>query len=225
MVSMKQKHMPFHPSQLVTQDARLQFVVAFAQLDLDTLSAGDWLNLREALSRFVYMMPGWGAPTKPITALDVAGGRADLFQPMLSLGLLGIVPDAEDAEVVHPFSTWAVEDVRTLQADTLAWLQSFTAPIVPGEGFLPHALPLSGKVSLSPHGPHVHVIAPVRMLFFWYLLWLLLAEPPDRIQRCPECETIFYRVKKQAYCSRACGNRATQRRWRERHAGAAPPSA
>ena len=54
MVSMKQKHMPFHPSQLVTQDARLQFVVAFAQLDLDTLSAGDWLNLREVTNAVFY---------------------------------------------------------------------------------------------------------------------------------------------------------------------------
>ena len=87
----------------------------------------------------------------------------------------------------------------------------------------PNGLPLAGEVLLGPSGVRpVQVIAPLRMLFFWYLFWLLLAEPPDRIQRCPECATIFFRVKKQAYCSRTCGNRATQRRWRERHEVSAP---
>jgi hypothetical protein len=231
MVSMKQKPLPFHPSQLTTQDERLQFVVAFAQLDLDALSAGDWLNLRETLARFLYLMPGLGTPSKPITALavDVAGGRADLFQPRLSFGMLGIPTEAaslDPASQLDPASllaAWSAEDVRTLQADTLAWLQSLTAFPVPGEGFPPHRLPLAGEVLLGPSGVRpVQVIAPLRMLFFWYLFWLLLAEPPDRIQRCPECATIFFRVKKQAYCSRTCGNRATQRRWRERHEVSAP---
>lgn len=219
---MKQTRMSFHPSQLTTQDGRLQFVVTFAQLDLDALSAGDWLNLREALARFLGLVPGEGASSKPITALTVAGGRRELFQPMLSLGLAGIATDADISEDAKQLPTWGPEGVRAVQADTLAWLQSLTHPVVPGESGVPHALPLSGKVSLSSGGGRVHVIAPLRMLFFWHLLWLLLAEPPDRIHRCPECGTIFYRVKKQAYCSRTCGNRVTQRRWRERQEASAP---
>src|SRR5262249_9087918 len=121
--------------------------------------------------------------------------------------------------------TWSVEDVRSLQADTLAWLQSLTAPRDPGEGDLPHRLPLAGEVAFGPSGfMPAQVFAPLRTLFFWYLFWLLLAEPWDRIQRCPECATIFVRIKKQAYCSRACGRRVTQRRWRERRAGSTPPA-
>jgi len=136
---------------------------------------------------------------------------------MLSLGLTGVTTKLESAEDASQLPTWSPADVRAAQADTLAGLHSLT----PGLGRLldpPPVLALSGKVSLSSSAPHVRVDAPLRMLLLWHLLWLLLAEPPDRIQQCPECETIFYRVKKQAYCSRACANRVTQRRWRERHA-------
>jgi hypothetical protein len=237
MVSMKHERLSFHLSQLATQDGRLQFVVTFAQLDLDTLSTGDWLNLREALARFLGLVPGLGASHKLILAftnvgrelspmaLTAAGRRVDLFQPMFSFGITGIATDANIGEDAKQLPTWSLADVRAVQADTLAWLRSLTHPDTPGESWVPHALPLSGEVSLSNGHRAVCVIAPLRQLFFWHLLWLLLAEPHERIHRCPECETIFFRVKKQVYCSRQCGNRATQRRWRERHEASTPSPA
>jgi len=53
-------------------------------------------------------------------------------------------------------------------------------------------------------------------MFLLTPLFLLNQESLDRIRRCPECPTIFYRVQKQKYCSRACTNRANVRTWRQR---------
>jgi endogenous inhibitor of DNA gyrase (YacG/DUF329 family) len=39
------------------------------------------------------------------------------------------------------------------------------------------------------------------------------------VRRCPECQTVFYRVRKQQYCSRRCTNRANMRQWRQTEKG------
>jgi uncharacterized C2H2 Zn-finger protein len=55
-----------------------------------------------------------------------------------------------------------------------------------------------------------------RDTFLLRLSLLLGARDAPRLLRCPECGTIFFRRKNQAYCARSCVNRVTQRRWRER---------
>ena len=55
-----------------------------------------------------------------------------------------------------------------------------------------------------------------RDIFLLRLLFLLSQQPLDCIRRCPECSTIFFRIKKQQYCSRACTNKANVRTWRQR---------
>ena len=61
---------------------------------------------------------------------------------------------------------------------------------------------------------------PMRDLFILRVRDLLLQAPTlEPIRQCPECERIFLRVRKQEYCSRACVNRASVRRWRQTEAG------
>jgi hypothetical protein len=50
-------------------------------------------------------------------------------------------------------------------------------------------------------------------LFFIRVGLLLMEEGVSRIQNCPECGRVFYRVRKQLYCSKTCINRVTRRKW------------
>jgi hypothetical protein len=54
-------------------------------------------------------------------------------------------------------------------------------------------------------------------------LGLLLAADPGAVRRCPEpaCQRLFYRVRRQVYCSTPCVKRANKRE--ERHAQRARP--
>ena len=56
-------------------------------------------------------------------------------------------------------------------------------------------------------------------MFLWILSHLLEQGPTDAIRQCPECETIFYRVRKQQYCTRRCVARASMRKWRQTETG------
>ena len=68
-------------------------------------------------------------------------------------------------------------------------------------GYLGHAVPgADGRSCLVATGPALDV--------FRFLCYILLSmEPSNRILRCPECQTIFYRVRRQQYCSPACTNK------------------
>src|SRR5262249_15870386 len=61
----------------------------------------------------------------------------------------------------------------------------------------------------------IHIHGPTRDMFL-EALFLLLQEDTERIRRCPECDKLFYRVRKQQFCSRQCTNRANVRTWRQR---------
>ena len=213
---MKQERMPFSPHRAITSEDRLRFAVRFAQMNLDTLRTGDWLNLREDFLGFLMRGPHVQPySTTPMTSIVSPEASPEVFQPLISMGMLGIIPaEYPSAE------SFSDDDFRALQADVRDWFSSLTHLRSPGEAWLPPAIPMQGRVALTDGSSQV--LAPVRDLFLWHLFWLLLQEPPDRIRRCSECGTIFFRVKKQAYCSRTCGNRVTQRRWRERHEVSAP---
>jgi hypothetical protein len=62
-------------------------------------------------------------------------------------------------------------------------------------------------------------IGPTRDVFLWILSHLLEQGPTDAIRQCPECDTIFYRVRKQQYCTRRCVMRASMRKWRQTETG------
>ncbi len=47
------------------------------------------------------------------------------------------------------------------------------------------------------------------------LVMLLLDEPGSHVRVCPECESLFYRVRRQIYCSARCTDRANWRAYPE----------
>jgi hypothetical protein len=55
----------------------------------------------------------------------------------------------------------------------------------------------------------------------WTLSHLIGDAPTDAIRACPECGTLFYRVRKQQYCSPRCVKRVAMRQWRKTEAGKA----
>ena len=184
---------------------RVQFALRFAQMNLDTLSPGRALTLREDLEDFLCVRPGKQHTVNP-------GG-------MVVAGLSTLTPPlpqdySEDAmrqlqqETLAIFSS--VVDSRTL------FVNNFTHDVSQGW------VNITGQFSLSSFpdlrkksSSHLMIKGPTRDVFLMTLLVLLNHEPTDRILRCPECHTIFYRVRKQQYCSRPCTNRANVRQWRQ----------
>jgi endogenous inhibitor of DNA gyrase (YacG/DUF329 family) len=45
------------------------------------------------------------------------------------------------------------------------------------------------------------------------LLYLLARHGHESIRPCPECGRLFWRVRRQLYCSRTCVNRVNMRAW------------
>ena len=54
----------------------------------------------------------------------------------------------------------------------------------------------------------LHVTGALRDVFLEVLFHLLGSEESDRILRCPECSSLFYRVRRQKFCRPSCANRA-----------------
>src|SRR5262249_40866776 len=50
-------------------------------------------------------------------------------------------------------------------------------------------------------------------LFFIRFGLTLIQEGASQLATCQECKRIFYRVRKQKYCSKTCINRVSRRNW------------
>jgi hypothetical protein len=174
-----------------TPEERLKFVVQFAGMDLDHLRDGDWLNLREDLQTFV---------------------SVDQF----------IIEGPSPHE-------YTVDEIRALQQELQQVLGDLVAKREPSGNHWPltqytKLIDLKdlalGVTPLDPLGMPGHNMlraqAPARNVFFLHLFLLLCQQPTGRILRCPECGTIFFRVKGQRYCTRRCVNRVNQRDMRAR---------
>lgn len=176
----------------ITAAKRLQFAIRFAQMNLDALRPGDWLNLRDDLAIFLGCKSGHGY------TIEDKGGIAT-------------------APLAHPLpQEFSEEDFRALQKDVEVIVNSLVH-----EGMLStQAIEIHAYYSLfNSSRANFHVLiahGATRDMFLLTLFFLLNQEPLDRIKRCPECHVIFYRIRKQQYCARACTNRATVRAWRQR---------
>jgi hypothetical protein len=185
-----------------TDAERLQFAIHFAQTDLDTLRAGDWLNLREDSMAFL--------------GIEVQGGGIGIQIPRDSRGIIAMPLNS-------PLPTeFTVEDFKVLQAHTRRILDEWVGPAQGEQGMLsPHAIPALYTVTRIRRADaswvsYLQVQGDTRELFLLVLFHLLHQASTHYVRRCPECGTIFYRVGKQQYCSRPCVNRANVRNWRQR---------
>jgi hypothetical protein len=180
-----------------TPEPRLRFLVDFATRNLDGLAPDQWLRLRGQLEEFLA-----GGEQRPDTGVITAMGFEGPGPQECPEGL-----------------------VRRLQVDVRALLERLVdqresgrtgklgqAPIVtltrPPELWL---LPVRGAViGLVQRLP---VDDAVR-----FMLWVLLGRGfSGNVRRCPESRCgrrLFYRVRRQVYCSERCRTRASQRKAR-----------
>jgi hypothetical protein len=193
-----------------TAKERLEFAIRFAQGDLDQLRPGDWLNLRDDLEAFLGKH-----------LLDQHLSQEDPAAPLAALEDVVGTP----TEAPYP-EEYGVDNFRVLQQETKCTLSRM---LDKREGVHVPSSPvlISVRCDLLNFG-YVPSLAGRNMLevsgttqdtFLMVLYVLLSREPTDRILRCPECPTIFYRVRKQQYCSRPCVHRAAARKWRRTEKG------
>ncbi len=176
----------------MTADERLRFAVEFAEEDLDKLTPGRWMVLRERLGAFV-----------------TPGAQGSLPEDMG--GVCAIASDFDIAE----------GEIRSLQREvraTLLTLLDLLGEAAPADEPAPTMLSLQMMpIRIDPKSTHVLVLVrgKTRDVFLATLALLLSRQPFDKVKRCPECRRIFYRERKQMYCMKKCLNRANMRAWRE----------
>ena len=180
----------------------LQFAVAFAQRDLTRLRPGDWTNLREDFEMSLGHTSWIGASGNCIRAHPAAAPASPLP------------------------GHFALQHFQTLQQQLLPLLQDEAHATMPAETSYPvaHVWYVHGLDGLTPGRRELVVSGDPAECFGRILTWLLEQEPPGRILACPECGTLFYRYKQQAYCTRKCGNRLTVRNFRARVAATSSTS-
>ncbi|HET6268381.1 MAG TPA: hypothetical protein VFG11_11735 [Acidobacteriota bacterium] len=223
---------------------RIQFALHLAQeVDLKTLRLVDFLALREDLLNFLGLrsatakaisdlgldrrqmrkqeaiaigpgdrpfiaMPasvsGILAIPEPPTPLDYSEADFLALQKKL-LGVFHALVEGRKQHVTQLYeispASKAFPKIRTRENEEPMIL--FSGSMV---GFASLALP--AKTLLLASGP-------TDVITLLVLHYLLSCEPANRLLRCPECGKIFYRIRKQAYCSRACTNRVLFRRWQQ----------
>ena len=181
---------------LPTAAERLQFVVRFAQMNLDALRPGDWLNLRDDFTRFFGIF------------------REEMI-PQLAPGVYCVPYEAPEKV--------SEDTIRTLRYAVSRMLEFVVDPHFVYRGNI-------GAIRTAHYWREDHIRPGRRRcvlmltgsfydVFLLLLSFLLPEEPTEHILRCPECETIFYRARKQQYCSRPCVNRANVRAWRQSEEG------
>ena len=181
-----------------TPQDRLKFAVRFAEADLTLYSDGDWLKLREDFD--CYFKPGYDPEAYP----------APPFDPVNFGECIPYLTGDEPADVPR---SWFVD----LQREVRALLR-----LIAGE---PRARGLSAwsitplfislwkaPVGRDEVGWMLMISGAGRDLFIEILFQLLAREPAHQIRLCPrpECGRMFYRVRRQQYCSRRCVNKAYQ---------------
>jgi hypothetical protein len=180
----------------------LRFLVDFARLELDRLTPAGWADLRAHLVEL--LTGGEQQPAAaPITMVDIR-------------------PEA---------AAWPKDLVRRLQVDIRELLERLvsqreglrTGQLGPAPAITLTRAPRLWLVPLGPRGRTLRMVdgLPVDDAVR-YAAWDLLGrEPSPRVQRCPEARCgrrLFYRVRRQRFCSTRCLYRAIKRRKRERQA-------
>lgn len=79
----------------------------------------------------------------------------------------------------------------------------------------PVSVPMSDVTMIGhPGDPHsVAFRGSVAATFRAALAFLLFNEPGGHVRACPECTALFYRVRRQEYCSARCTDRAVWRNY------------
>jgi hypothetical protein len=186
---------------------RLQWLVQFVEMDLDTLRPWAWSKLREDLAAFL---------RAPWHHLHREGSHLQMTNDQM----LVLPTDWDD---------YPDETLRALHRDARTIIHGMVLASREGTDERPLSVSLSLDLGLDAtwdtmggraRKPTLIAAGAVRDLFLLVTFMLLKEVGTDHILRCPECGRPFYRGKNQRYCSRPCVNRVSQRRYQERHANA-----
>jgi hypothetical protein len=179
---------------------RLEFAVKFAQTDFSTMREGDWLNLREDVADFISPQKRGIPPPGPYRGVLIprrepllnSKTEAEALQTDV-YGILSEVVSVREAES------------RSSASPRLGWPINVRLAVMPS---LPPA---------PPRSVTLYVVGSPRDVFLERLFSLLRQEPSNRILRCKalDCDQIFYRVRKQRYCSPRCQSRDFMRQFRK----------
>jgi hypothetical protein len=175
-----------------TSQERLEFAVDLAQR---SPVVNDLVKLRKKLTFFVggdgYDRPVSGIATRAVTT-----------------------PLPED---------YSITDFETLRRDAYAILSD----VVAGKGMdlhSPEGFDVKVNLAATPlmsrkYRSIVFADGSTRDIFRFKLFLLLGQEPANRILRCkaPDCQNIFYRRRRKAFCSTRCTNRTFMREYRVRY--------
>jgi hypothetical protein len=193
---MKPERIPHDPP--MSADDCLRFLVRFAVMDLHALRPGDWLNLQDDVDRFLE------AFERGVSGTPIRLKFAILTDPPPTLEAFQGIMRALQPTIYHILDTVAVDLTPEGAVDVHCFLRVETLPVPQGEFvFCPGFRAVRGMFQdiLLRHAQDLIVDSPI-----------------EKVAHCRECRTLFYRVRQQVHCSRACTNRVSKRRFRARHA-------
>ncbi len=175
-------------------EQRLKFLVQFAQMDLDVLRPGSWMNLRDDLQVFLQGEPQRGdliTQLKDTSMQEYPERAIKSLQGILKI-LVSQAADASEDRTGRLKKVFGIPTYLSVRAD-------FHVIRHPGD-FV--QLAISGKLS---------------DVFLFKTLFLLSLAPIEPIKECPECGKIFFRQdKRQKFCRRRCANLAATKRFDKR---------
>jgi len=199
-----------------TDQAKLMSAVRFSQMKLvgptrkdgtpiTAAREGDILNLKDDLLAFLNLeMPeetGNSLLQTQVGSLDDRPGQIYAF------------PDTGTPNISP--KDYTIEQLIRLQKECSRVLEAAA------DGYEEDQVPISLKLSLL-RGPEsrctsLFLTGPFRDIFLFTLFHLINAAERNTILRCPEpnCRRIFYRIRKQQFCSHRCAVRASVRRKEE----------
>ena len=165
----------------------LRFAVKFVGHDLDRFRPGDLSNWNDELWAFL----GWEA------------------------GVNRNPPTSEPIVLPSPLEDpYPLAKMKVLQIETRLILSGLI-DTREGRRAKPWLFTPLGRVEIAVRSSREsrdrsvqYVRGSKRDMFLHRLFFLLGQEPNSSIQRCPECSSIFYRVRRQKYCKRECTTRA-----------------
>ena len=183
---------------------RLQFAVRFAQRNLDQLRPGDWMNLRDDLELFLGNRLGVGY--SPVDLGGIAAAQIGEPKPQNF--------SREDFQKLQGEARLILNGLLNLREGHRTALRT---GIGTARGPRGTRIDAQYRITINPSNDRYAMLwveGSTSDVFLLILFHLLSREPSDRIYRCPECKSIFYRVRRQKYCSRQCANRVSVRQWR-----------
>ena len=181
---------------LDTDQQRLEFAVNFAQTDIPALREGDWLNLCEDFFSFL----------RPVanSAVVVPGSA-------------GILQSRSDAEALRKeMYDLLSEVVDTPEGEWELKYHPISFDLAVG---ISRERALTGRPWGGAGGvPWFMIRGNMRDRMLLNVFSLLCRESTAKIHRCgrSDCKRIFYRVRKQKFCSTRCQSRESVRRFRNK---------